>query len=310
MRIGILTCGSEEENNRLAEAAKERGHEAKLLHLLKCSISVCREKPEIFYDGKSIGGEFDVIIPRIDTPQTQYGYTILRQFQSMHVFVSDKARSLELGRDKLRCAQRMLKYNVPFPTTGFAHSKEDFDNIINMAGGVPLIIKLVEGTEGVGVFLADDQKHAINLLKTFKQLDVPLIVQEFIEESAGTDIRAFVVGGKVVAAMQRVSSDDDFRANIALGGKSEVLELTEQEKEISLKAVKAIGINVAGVDLIRSEKGPLVIEINTSPNFGGKWGLEDVSGVDVAGEIIEYAVDAKKKNDEEKKSKRLLKNAA
>lgn len=290
MRIGILTTGNEEEDNRLLDAAQERGHDAKLLHLKKCSLSVCLDAPEVYYEGEPISQDFDLIIPRIDTPHTEYGLTILRQFQSMRIFTSDSARALELGRDKLRCVQRLLRENVPFPSTGFAHSSEDFDNIIQTVGGVPLIIKLVEGTEGVGVFLADDMKHAVNLLKTFKQLSTPLIVQKFIEESAGTDVRAFVVGGKIVAAMQRKSKDGDFRANIALGGVSESVELTALEKEVALKATQAIGINVAGVDLIRSDKGPLVIEINVSPNFGGEWGLEDVSGVDVAGEIVEYAV--------------------
>tara|TARA_R110001592_G_scaffold3525_36_gene20309 strand:- start:12120 stop:13043 length:924 start_codon:yes stop_codon:yes gene_type:complete len=290
MRIGILTTGNEEEDNRLLEAGKERGHDMRLLHLMHCSLTVCLNAPEVYYKGQPISQEIDLIIPRIDTPHTEYGLTILRQFQSMHIFSSDTARALELGRNKLRCVQRLLKENVPFPTTGFAHSKEDFDNIIKTVGGVPLIIKLVEGTEGVGVFLADDMKHAVNLLKTFKQLSTPLIVQEFIEESAGTDVRAFVIGGKIVAAMQRKSNDGDFRANIALGGISESVKLTALEQEIALKATQAIGINVAGVDLIRSNKGPLVIEINVSPNFGGQWGLEDVSGVDVAGAIIEYAV--------------------
>ena len=293
MRIGILTSGNIEEDNRLLEAARERGHEARLLQLLKCSVGVCPDFPEVYYEGKPIANEIDMIIPRIDTPHTEYGFTILRQFQSMHIFTTDKARALELGRDKLRCVQRLLRQNVPFPSTGFAHSTEDFDNIIKTVGGVPLIIKLVEGTEGVGVFLADNMKHAVNLLKTFSQLSTPLLVQEFIEESSGKDIRAFVVGDEIVATMQRISKDGDFRANIALGGQSETVELTELEKEITMKAVKAIGINIAGVDLIRSKKGPLVIEINTSPNFGGKWGLEDISGVDVAGKIIDYAVKQK-----------------
>ncbi len=307
MRIGILTTGNEVEDQRLVEAGEARGHDVKLLHLTNCSLSVCADKPDVYYEGESVGNAFDVIIPRVDTPHTQYGMTVLRQFQSIHVFTTDKARALEIGRDKLRCAQRLLRENVPFPSTGFAHSKSDFDNIINTVGGVPLIIKLVEGTEGVGVFLADDMKHAVNLLKTFKQLSAPLIVQKFIEESAGTDIRAFVIGGEIVATMQRISKDGDFRANIALGGESETVELTPLEREITLRATKAIGINVAGVDLIRSNEGPLVIEINTAPNFGGEWGLEDISGIDVAGEIIDYAVNAKKEND---KKRSVLKRAA
>ncbi len=288
MRIGILTTGNEHEDNRLAQAAEQRGYSVKVLHLLKCSLSVCMTAPEIYYDGEPISNDFDVIIPRIDTPLTEYGLTILRQFESMHIPVTDRARGIALGRDKLRCTQKLLKHHLPFPTTGFAHSKEDFDNIINMAGGVPLIIKLVEGTEGVGVFLADDKKHALNLLKTFKQLDVPLIVQEFIEESAGTDVRAFVVDGEIIACMQRQSQDGDFRANVALGGNTQSTILTDLEKEIALKAAKAIGMNIAGVDLIRSNKGPLVIEINVAPGFTG---LEKITGVDVAGAIVEHAAE-------------------
>ncbi len=304
MRIGILTTGNEHEDNRLVEAAEQRGHEPRLLHLLKCSLSVCNERPNVYYKGTPISDDFDVIIPRIDTSHTQYGLTILRQFQAMHIFTTDIAHALELGRDKLRCIQRLLRENIPFPSTGFAHSKEDFDNIINTVGGVPLIIKLVEGTEGVGVFLADDMKHAVNLLKTFQQLSVPLIAQEFIEESAGKDVRVFVVGDEIVATMQRQSKDGDFRANHALGGETQLTILSEQEKEVALTAARAIGINIGGVDLIRSNRGPMVIEINVAPGFTG---LEEITGVDVAGKIIEYAVEQKLKNQHETE---LLKQAA
>lgn len=289
-RIGILTSGHEHEDKRLEDAAKSRGYDAKLLYLHRCSLSICPHAPEVYYDGNPIAQDFDLIIPRVDTPHTEYGLTVLRQFTSMHIFTSDDARALELGRDKIRCVQRLLRENVPFPSTGFAHSKEDFDNIINTVGGVPLIIKVVEGTEGVGVFLADDMKHAVNLLKTFKQLSTPLMVQKFIEESAGTDIRAFVIDGEVVASMQRQSQDGDFRANVALGGGVESVTLSELEKEIAIKAAQAIKINVAGVDLIRSNQGPLVIEINVSPGFTG---LEHVTGMDIAGKIVDYAVKAK-----------------
>ncbi len=290
MRIGILTSGHEHEDARLLEASDERGHDTALLYLHKCSLAICPSNPEVYYEGEPIGQAFDIIIPRIDTPHTEYGLTVLRQFQSMHIFCTDRPRALELGRNKLRCVQKLLKKNVPFPSTGFAHSKEDFDNIINTVGGVPLIIKLIEGTEGVGVFLADNMKHAVNLLKTFSQLSTPLMVQEFIEESSGTDVRAFVVGGRVIASMQRHSRDGDFRANAALGGDLENIQLTPLEEEIALKAAHAIGINIAGVDLIRSNKGPLVIEINVSPGFTG---LESVSGHDIAGDIVDYAVEAK-----------------
>lgn len=295
MKIGILTTGNEEEDNRLFEASLERGHNAEILNLSQCCLHVCTEFPNVYYDDRAIGEEFDIILPRIDTPHTQYGLTILRQFQSMHVYTSDMAFSLEVGRDKMRCMQRLLKKNVPFPSTGIAYAKKDFDNMVERVGGAPIIVKLVEGTEGVGVFLANDAKEAIYLLRTFKQLSTPLIVQKFIEESSGSDIRAFVVGGKVIAAMERVSNDGDFRANIALGGQSKSITLSPEEEKVALDAAKAIGINIAGVDLIRSKHGPLVIEINVAPNFGGKWGLEDVSGVDVAGAIVDFAISEKAK---------------
>ena len=293
MRIGILTSGNQPEDKRLFEAATQRKYDVKLLHLKHCSISVCMEKPEVYYEGKPVSQEIDIIIPRIDTPYTEYGLTILRQFQAMHLFTTESARALQLGRDKLRCVQRLLRENVPFPSTGYAHSKEDFDNIIQTVGGVPLIIKLVEGTEGVGVFLADNMKHAVNLLKTFQQLSTPLIVQKFIEESAGTDVRAFVIGDEIVACMKRQSKDGDFRANVALGGNAQNVILSDLEKEIALKAARAIGINVSGVDLIRSNNGPLVIEINVSPGFTG---LEEITNIDVAGAIIDYAVSTKRKS--------------
>lgn len=293
MRIGILTSGNEHEDNRLKEAGEEKGHDVKILDLKRCSLSVCTTKPEVYYDGISISNDFDIIIPRVDTDQTKYGLTILKQFEAMHILTTDRPHSLQLGRDKLRCVQRLLREKVPFPSTGFAHSTEDYDNIIKTVGGVPLIIKLVEGTEGVGVFLADDMKHAVNLLKTFSQLSVPLIVQKFIEESAGTDIRVFVIGGEIVASMQRQSQDGDFRANVALGGDTHNVVLTEEEKDIAITAAKAIKINIAGVDIIRSNNGPLVIEINVSPGFSG---LEDVSGENVAGRIIDFAVNMVEQN--------------
>lgn len=294
MRIGILTTtGDKQENHRLIEAAEIRGHDAKLLHHFNCSLSVCENVPEVTYEGKPIAQEFDIIIPRIDTPSPEYGLTVLRQFEALHVFTSDTARSIQIARDKLRCSQHLLKHHVPFPSTGFAHSKADFDNIIDTVGGVPLIIKLIEGTEGVGVFLAKDMKQAVNLLKTFKKLSTPLIVQKFIGESAGKDIRVFVSGGRVITAIQRQAQDNDFRANLAQGGESKIVQLTPQEEEVAINATKAIGINIAGVDLIRSDRGPLIIEINSALDFCGEWNIENVTGIDVAGEIIDRAVLAK-----------------
>lgn len=294
LKIGILTTQDVEENKLLIDAAKDLGHKAKLLYHTKCSLSICQNSPEIYYEGKPIGNAFDIIIPRVDKPHPEYAITVLRQFEAMHIFTSETPRAITIARDKLLCAQRFLREDIPFPSTGFAYSKEDFDSIINTVSGIPLIIKLAEGTEGVGVFLADNLKHAINLLKTFKQLSTPLMVQKFIEESSGKDIRAFVCGDRVIAAVQRESQDNDFRANISQGGTAKVIQLTNKEEEIAINAAKAIKINIAGVDLIRSKDGPLVIEINSSLNFSRKY-MKD-AGVNAANTIIEFAVNKYQEN--------------
>ena len=300
MKIGILTTGQIDEDKRLIEAAESRGHEITQLKLLKCSMGVCPETAEVFYEGESISHDYDIIIPRLNVSYTGYGLAILRQFQALDVYVTDTAYSIELGRDKLRCLQYLMRKGIPFPTTGYADSKDDFENIIKTVGGTPLVIKLIEGTEGTGVFLLDDIKQAENIMATCKQLDTPIIAQEFIAESAGTDLRCFVVGDKVVATMKRQSQDGDFRANVSLGGHSSEEHLSEEENEIVLNAAKAIGLNIAGVDLIRSDRGALVIEINVSPDFCGEQGIESVTGVDVAGAIIDYAVRGKKNFDDGK----------
>jgi ribosomal protein S6--L-glutamate ligase len=294
MKIAIITTGQIHEDKRLVEAAESKGHQIDVLKLKKCSVRVCPEASLIYYEGKDISQKYDIIIPRLNVSHTDYGMAILRQFQAMDVYVTDTAYSIELGRDKLRCLQYLLRHGVPFPKTGFADSKDDFDNIITTIGGTPLVIKLIEGTEGTGVFLVDDVKQAGNIMGTCKQFDTPIIVQEFIAESAGTDLRCFVVGDKVVATMKRESQDGDFRANVSLGGHSSSEVLSQEEEEIALKAAQAIGLNIAGVDMIRSNAGPLIIEINVSPDFCGEQGIESVTGVDVAGAIIDYAVAGKK----------------
>jgi len=293
MRFGILTSG-QEGDSRLVSVAERRGHTAKLINILDCSMRVSTDVPLIYYDGKKISAsDFDVIVPRINVEFTDYGLNVLRQFQSMGVKTIDNAYSIELGRDKLRCLQYMMRFGLAFPTTGLVHSKEDFDTAMQTIGNLPIVIKLIKGTEGVGVFLVEDKKQALNILKTFQQLDAQIILQEFIAESAGTDLRCFVVGGKVIAAMQRKSQDEDFRANISLGGKSEAVELTSAEEKLAIDAAQAVNLNVAGVDIIRSDRGPLVIEINVSPDFSA---LEEVSGVDVAEEIIKFGEEIQDEN--------------
>lgn len=294
MKIGVITTNQIDEDKRFVEAATERGHEIDILKLKKCSMRCCPEASNVYYNGKKITDKYDIIIPRLNVSHTEYGLAILRQFQAMEVYVTDTAYSIELGRDKLRSLQYLLRHSVPFPRTGFADSKDDFENIIETIGGTPLVIKLIEGTEGNGIFLVDDLKQAENIMATCKQFDTPIIVQEFIEESAGTDLRCFVVGDEIVAVMKREAQDGDFRANVSLGGHAYNEELTEEEKEITLNSAKALGINIAGVDLIRSNKGPLVLEVNVSPDFCGEQGIESVTGVDVAGAIIDYAVKQQK----------------
>lgn len=302
MRIGILTTGSKEEDERLLETSKKLGHEASLLKVLKCSLRVSDKDPKIYYEGVDISDDFDIIIPRINMPHTIYGLTILRQFQIMGIYTTDVALSLELGRDKLRCKQYLMSQGVAVPTTGYGYTKDDFDTVIQAVGGTPLILKLVEGTEGTGVFLAKDEKEARNILGSFKQLDARVIAQEYIEESSGSDIRCFTVGNKIVATMLRQSQDGDFRANVALGAHSFPVNITEEERTLVLNAVKAIGINIAGVDIIRSKRGPLVIEINVAPDFGGEFGLEKTANVDVASAIIEFALEERRKYASDKRS--------
>ncbi len=298
MKIGILTTNQINEDNRLIEAATDRGHQIDRVELKKCSVRVSSENAAIYFDGKDISQKYDIIIPRLNINHTGYGLAILRQFQAMNVYVTDTAYSIELGRDKLRCLQYLLRHDVPFPKTGFADSKDDFENICETIGGAPLVLKLLEGTEGTGVFLVDDVKQAENIKATCKQFDTPVLVQEFIAESKGTDLRCFVVGGKVVATMKREAQDDDFRANVSLGGHSESVTLTKEEEQVAIDAANAIDLNIAGVDLIQSNRGLLIIEVNVSPDFCGEQGIESVTGVDVAGAIIDYAVKSKKQYDE------------
>ena len=297
IRIGILTTHLTLEEQRLVEAGKEKGHIVEPLEVKKCSIGICPNDPKVYYEGERIGDEFDAIIPRIDPPDTEFGFMILRQFQAMGIYTTDTAYSLELCRDKMRCLQYLMRQNINFPTTGFASSKEDFKKIIKTVGGCPLVIKLNEGTEGMGVFLAEDEKAAKNFLGTFQQFDARIMVQEFIAESAGTDIRAAVIGGKILGSYKRQSQDNDFRANVALGGQVNAEVLSEEEENLALRAAQALGLNFAGVDIIRSKNGPLIIEVNSALDFVGN-SLEGVCNVDAAGAMIEFAVAGKKAYDQ------------
>jgi ribosomal protein S6--L-glutamate ligase len=274
--------------SRLKIAAEERGHHVKVIDYMRCYINVSSESPCVMYAGKRLE-QFDAIIPRVGASNTFYGTAIVRQFELMNVVSANGSQAIARSRDKLRCMQILAKEKVGLPITGFAHSTQDTDGLINMVQGAPLVIKLIEGTQGIGVVLAETHTSAKSMIEAFRGLSAHILVQEFIKESQGEDIRAFVVGGKVIAAMRRKAAQGEFRANIHRGGKSESVELNAEETETALRACRAVGLNVAGVDMLRSHSGPKVLEINSSP---GLQGIEGATGINVAGLIIEYLENA------------------
>ncbi|MEH6824635.1 MAG: RimK family alpha-L-glutamate ligase [Motiliproteus sp.] len=289
MKIGILTTNQVQDDNRLVEAATEKGHSASLLDLRDVSIDLSLDFTTIYYRNEEITREFDAIVPRLNVSFTDYGINILQQFMCTHTYVSESPDALRLGRDKLKCLQFLLNKRLPFPGTGIAYSCDNFTSIISRLK-FPLVIKLIESTEGIGVFLAQNQMEAENIIKTFSLLRAPFLVQEFIDEAEGQDIRAFVVGDRVAAAMKRTSLVGDFRANVSLGAHSVAEKLTDDEEQIVLQATKSIGVNVAGVDFVRSHRGPLLLEINVSPDFTGEQGIEKITNIDIAAAIIDYTV--------------------
>jgi ribosomal protein S6--L-glutamate ligase len=289
MRIAILTTDQAEDDNRLVDTARAKGHEANLLDLRQISIALKPSTPEIYYQNELITHHFDAIIPRINVSYTDYGINILQQFICANTYVSESPEALRLGRDKLKCLQHLLSKRLPFPTTAIAYTPECFNAVMDKLQ-LPLVIKLIESTEGTGVFLARTHKEVDNLCKTFSLAGVSYLIQEFIAEAAGHDVRAFVVGNHVVAAMQRDSQDDDFRANVSLGAHSSAITLNADEEALVLKATQSIGVHVAGVDFVRSNRGPLLLEINVSPDFTGVQGIEAITQRDVATDIIDYTI--------------------
>jgi ribosomal protein S6--L-glutamate ligase len=270
--------------SRLKTAAEERGHHVKVVDYMRCYINVSSDSPCVMYAGKRLE-QFDAIIPRVGASNTFYGTAIVRQFELMNVLAANGSQAISRSRDKLRCMQILAKEQVGLPITGFAHSTQDTDGLINMVGGAPLVIKLIEGTQGIGVVLAETHTSAKSMIEAFRGLSAHILVQEYIKEAKGEDIRAFVVGDKVIAAMRRTAAKGEFRANIHRGGKSENIELTKDEIATALKACRAVGLNVAGVDMLRSNTGPKVLEINSSP---GLQGIEGATGINVAGLVVEY----------------------
>ena len=269
--------------SRLREAAKKRGHEVRIVNPLRCYMNINAEDPHVLYRGEML--DPDAIIPRIGASITFYGMAVVRQFEMMGVFSVAESQAIARSRDKLRSLQLLSREGIGLPVTGFARSTRDVGAIIELVGGTPLIIKLLEGTQGKGVVLAETKKAAESVIGAFEQLDANILVQEFIKEAGGSDIRAFVVGGRIVASMLRTAAPGEFRSNLHRGGSAQAVELSAQERRTAIRSAKAMGLDVAGVDMLRAERGPVVMEVNSSP---GLEGIEGATGVDVAGEIIDY----------------------
>lgn len=284
MRIVILSKGpGNYSTKRLKEEALKRGHEVRVVNYAKCYVTVERSNPVVHYKGEPVI-DVDVVIPRIASSLTKYGSAIVRQFEMQNVFSTTSSIAIVRSRDKLRSMQLLAKAGVGIPKTVFVRETADFDGVLEQVGGAPVIIKVARGTHGNGVVLAETRKAALAVMQAFYVEGVNFLVQEFIEESAGVDIRAFVVNGKVVASMLRQSLDDDFRSNIHQGGEGIPVKLTPEERKTAQKAAKAMGLPICGVDMMRSARGPLVLEVNSSPGFA----IEKVTDRNVAVAIIDY----------------------
>lgn len=287
MKIAILSRNSGlYSTTRLREAARERGHEVSVVDYLRCYMDITARKPRVLYKGEQV--KPDAVIPRIGATYTFYGAAVVRQFEMADVFCLNGSDGISRSRDKLRSMQILSRAGVGLPTTSFAHATQDINGLLEVVGGAPVVVKLLEGTQGLGVVLAETKKAAESVIGAFRQLDANILVQEFIKEAGGADVRAFVVGGKVVAAMLRQGAAGDFRSNLHRGGSAEVIKLTAKERATAVRAAKSMGLNVAGVDMLQSSEGPLVLEVNSSP---GLEGIEQVSGVDIADLIVEYIED-------------------
>ena len=284
MRIALLSRNRRlYSSRRLIEAAEARGHEVQVIDVLRCYMNIVSANPSVHLEGEELSG-FDAVIPRIGASVTAYGTSVIRQFEMMGVYPMIESVALARSRDKLRALQLLSRKGIGLPVTGFANKPGDSRDLIKMVGGAPLVIKLLEGTQGIGVVLAETDNAAESVIEAFMGLKANILVQEFIEEAGGSDIRCLVVGGKVVAAMRRQAPEGEFRSNLHRGGSASLVKITPEERATAVAAAKILGLSVAGVDLLRSERGPLVMEVNSSP---GLEGIETASGKDVAGIIIE-----------------------
>ncbi|MBO6574370.1 MAG: 30S ribosomal protein S6--L-glutamate ligase [Rhodothermales bacterium] len=285
MKIGILSRGPEiYSTRRLVEAAQQRGHSVHVINHLLCYMNITSHRPSVHYTGHALEG-YDAIIPRIGASVTFYGTAVVRQFEMMGVYSVNESVAITRSRDKLRSLQILSRAGIGLPVTGFAHSTKATDDLIQMVGGAPLIVKLLEGTQGKGVILAETDKAAEATIEAFRSLKTRFLVQEFVKEAGGADIRCFVVGNKVVASMLRQGKEGEFRSNLHRGGSARRIKITPEERSTAVRSAQKMGLNVAGVDLLRSNHGPLVMEVNSSP---GLEGIEKATGKDIAGMIIEF----------------------
>lgn len=285
MKIAILSRNKDlYSTRRLVEAGQQRGHEMHVIDILRCYMNIDPENPSIHYRGKVLQ-DFDAVIPRIGTSVTGYGCAVLRQFEMMGVFAVNESIPLARSRDKLRALQLLTRKGIGLPVTGFAHSPDDIPDLLRMNGKAPYVIKLLEGTQGIGVVLAESQKTAEAMIEAFMGINADILVQQYIEEAKGADIRCFVIGGKVYASMKRQAKEGDFRSNLHRGGNAMKVAITPEERRTAARAAKLMGLNVAGVDLLRSKTGPMVLEVNSSP---GLRGIETITRKDVAGAIIDF----------------------
>ena len=290
LRIGLLASNPElYSNQRILEAGETLGHRMEFFNIKHCYMKVDDNAPEIHYRGGKILNNLDAVITRIRPSMTFYGCALARQFESMGIYTTNSSDAITQSRDKLFSLQLMLKSGISIPTTGFANSPMDTNDLIEMVGGAPLIVKLLEGTQGQGVVLAETKKAAESVINAFKALKANLLVQEFIKEARGKDLRCFVINGKVVASIERTAAPGEFRANMHKGGTASVIKITPEERKLAVKAAKVLGLKVAGVDIIRSEKGPLLLEVNSSP---GLEGIETATGKDIARMMIQ-SIEAK-----------------
>lgn len=285
MKIAVLSRNPRlYSTRRLVEAGRERGHEMVVIDTLRAYMNIASHKPQIHYRGQPLEG-FDAVIPRIGASVTFYGCAVLRQFEMMGVFPLNESVAIARSRDKLRSLQLLSRKGIGLPVTGFTHSPDDVPDLIEMVGGAPLVIKLLEGTQGIGVVLCETEKAAESVLEAFMGLKHNIMVQEYIKEAGGADIRCFVVGDKVIASMKRQAAPGEFRSNLHRGGSASLIKITPEERMTAIRAARVMGLNVAGVDILRSNHGPLVMEVNSSP---GLEGIESTTGKDIAGIIIQY----------------------